>query len=175
MPLSDNPYRLKVELNTDKALVAVTVLKRDDDSVVETAEFPAADVAATLRLQVGLYGLSKLLQDRTSEVPAGPGKVAAMRDLNGQLKLGVWEKERKIGAPVVSAEVEALAELKGISVAEAQGALRGYSKEVRVKILAHPTIVAKAAEVRAKRGTATGVSLDDSRPRLPARTAVSLA
>lgn len=161
MPVSDNPYRLSIELNKDKVAVIITVKKREDDSVVETAEFPASDIHANLRTDVGLYGLSKLLQDRTSQVDAGPGKIAAMRELADQLKAGVWEKERKVGAPIVSAEVEALAQLKQITVPEAQGALRAYSKEVRAKILANPRIVEAAAAIRAARASATAVTLDD--------------
>lgn len=161
MPASDNPYRLTVKLDTEKAIVNVKVLKRDDDSEVESSDFAASDIAENLRRQVGLYGLSKLLQDRTSETAAGPGKVAAMKELLEQLKAGVWEKERKVGAPVVSAEVEALAEIKGISVAEAQAALRTYSKDVRAKILSNEKIVAKATEIRAKRASSTAVDLGD--------------
>lgn len=77
-----------------------------------------------------------------------------------QLLDGVWEKEREGGGPTVSAEVEALAEIKGISVADAQKALRGYDKEARAKILANPKIKAKADQIRKAR-EAEPVSLGD--------------
>lgn len=162
MPLSDNKFRLSVELDAEALAVAVSVIKRDDDSVVESETFPAGDIHENVRSKVGLYGLSKLIQDRSSDTPAGPGKLASMREVFELLKAGTWERERKAGAPVVSAEVEALASLKGITVAEAQTALRKYTKEQREKILANETIVAKANEIRKGReANVAAVNLDD--------------
>lgn len=173
MALSDNKFRLSVLLNklakepTDEfpnglpaMSVNVNVIKREDDTVVESETFLAGEIGENVRGDVALYGLSKLLQDRSSDTPAGPGKLAAMREVMELLKAGTWERERKAGAPVVSAEVEALAEIKNISVAEAQAALRKYSKETRDQILANPKIVERAAAIRERRGKAE-VSLDD--------------
>lgn len=161
MALSDNPFRNRVTLKPDALTILVEVIKRDDESVVETAEFAGADVHTNLRNNVALYGLSKLLQDRTSEVPTGPGKVAAMKELMEQFKSGTWTAERKAGAPVVSAEVEAVAELKGCTTAEAQLSLKGYDVETRKKILANPKVVALAQEIRGRRTAATPTDLSD--------------
>ena len=78
MATSTNPFRTKVDLDATAQKIKVQILKKDDDSVVEEGEFSASDVHANLRSNVVLYGLSKLLQDRTSEVEVGPGKIAAM-------------------------------------------------------------------------------------------------
>jgi hypothetical protein len=78
-----------------------------------------------------------------------------------QLLSGVWEKEREGGGPTVSAEVEALAKIKGKPVAAIQKALREYDKEARAKILANPKVVAMAAEIRKAREEAVTVDLDD--------------
>jgi len=164
MATSTNPFRTKVDLNAETQRIKVQIIKKDDESVVEEGEFAAADVHANLRHNVALYGLSKLLQDRTSEVEVGPGKIAAMGAVMDNFKAGNWVQERKSGTPVVSAEVEALAALKGLSVAEAQAALKKYDVEVRKQILANPTIVAKAEEIRAARKTAEGIDLSNLLP-----------
>jgi hypothetical protein len=106
------------------------------------------------------------LSDRTSDVAFGTGaspeeKMAAWGEVAELLKQGVWERERKAGAPVVSAEVEALAEIKGISVAEAQTALRKYDKATKEKILSNAKIVEKAKEIKAKREKAESLDLGD--------------
>lgn len=161
MATSTNPYRTKVALIAATMSIKVTVIKKEDESVLEEAEFVATEVADNLKGDVALYGLSKLLQDRTSEVEVGPGKIAAMQALFDQFKKGVWSAERKVGSPVVSAEVEALAQIKGITVAEAQSALKKYSADVKAKILANDQIVKLAEEIRASRKAAEGISLDD--------------
>ena len=158
-----NPYGLKVDLNAEDGQVAVTVRKREGEgfTTVEQESFSIEGIHDSLSPLVGLYGLSKLLQDRTSQIDAGPGKLDAMREVYALFEKGEWEKERVAGAPTVSAEVEALAEIKGISVAVAQKALREKTPEQRAKILAHPSVVAKAAEIKAARDGADAVDLDD--------------
>ena len=161
MATSDNPYRNSVELDTENMKVKVSVIERASGNEVESGEFQVKDIPENLRPHVALYGVSKLLQDRTSETPTGPGKLEAMNQLWEQFKAGIWEKPRQVGSPVVSAEVEALAELKGISVAQAQAALRKYDKETREKILSHETITKRAQEIRATRENASAVDLGD--------------
>lgn len=164
MATSQNPFRTRVTLNAEKLSILIEILKKDDESVVESGEFVASDVAKNIQSNVVLYGLSKLLQDRTSETEVGPGKIAAIVAVMEQFKAGNWVAERKSGSPVVSAEVEALAALKGLSVAEAQAALKKYDVEVRKQILSNPSIVAKAEEIRNARKAAEGISLDELLP-----------
>ena len=161
MPITEkSAYRLSVELKADDATVNVQVIERESGEVVESETFQAREVADNIKTNVALYGLSKLLQDRSSDTDSGPEKLDAMREVFSMLKGGQWEKERKAGAPVVSAEVEALAQLKKITVAQAQAALRKYTKEQREKILGNAAIVAKAKEIRdARQGVE--VSFDD--------------
>lgn len=158
-----NPFGLKIDLDPENEKITVIVRKRDGENFVdvETEDFKIEDVAEELRPNVGCYGLSKILQDRTSEVKAGPDKMAAMREVMSQLTAGQWEKERVVGAPTVSAEVEALAKLKGITIPDAQRALKKYAADVREKILANPQVVELAAAIRKEREGAEAVSLDD--------------
>ncbi len=160
MARSDNPFRLTADLDAEKGGIVFKILNRESEAEVERLEVKANEVHENIRMAVGLYGLSKLLQDRTSEVPAGPGKAAAMSEVLALLRAGTWEKERQVGAPVVSAEVEALAAIYGKTVPEIQAALKGYSAEQRKAILAAPTVIAKAAEIKAKRDAAPAPTLD---------------
>lgn len=169
MALSDAKHRLAVKLNAELMAVEVSVIERESEKEVGKRSFLAAEIHDNVKALTGLYGLSKVLQDRTSDVSFGgkdstatpEEKLAAMDEVFGLLREGTWERERKAGAPVVSAEVEALAALKGITVAEAQTALRKYTKELREKILSHQSIVDKAKEIKAAREKAAGISLDD--------------
>lgn len=159
-----NPYGLKVDLDTENGSVNVLVRKREGEGFadVDTGSFALENVHESLQANVALYGLSKLLQDRTSQVDAGPSKLDAMGEVMALLEKGEWEKERTAGAPTVSAEVEALAEIKGVSVAVIQKAIRNYTAEQRTKILASPSVVARAATIKATREADTAsVSLDD--------------
>lgn len=156
-----NPYALSVNLNTESMSVDVTVKERESGDVVDTFVFPASDIHENLKGNVALYGYSKLLQDRSSDTPTGPDKLAAMKGVAEQLAGGQWEKERKVGAPTVSCEVEALAQLKQISVPQAQAALRRYDKAQRQKILENDKIVALAAEIREARAGEEVVDISD--------------
>lgn len=161
MSRANNPYRTTVDLNTENMSVDVSIIARETDEVVASESFAAGDIHESLRQQVSLYGYSKLLQDRASDVKLGPEKLEAMQGIAAQLAAGQWAKERKIGAVVVGANVEALARLKNISVPQAQAALKGYPKETREKILAHPDVVALAETIRAERGEQELPTLDD--------------
>lgn len=148
MPKSTNPYGLRPKLDTEARSVIMRVVQKENDEVVDEHTFAFNDVHETLRGNVALYGLSKLLSDRASDIETGPEKIAAMKEVMAQLAEGTWQKERKAGMPTVAAEVEALAELKQCTVAEAQSALRAYSKEARAEILANPRIVELAKRIR---------------------------
>lgn len=154
-------YSTAVKLNVETMSVDVTIKERESDEIVDTGSFPASEIHDDLKSHVALYGYSKLLQDRTSDTPTGPDKLAAMKDTAAQFAAGQWQKERKVGAPTVSAEVEALAQLKSISIPQAQAALRRYDKAQREKILSNDQIVALAKEIRAAREAEEVVNLDE--------------
>ena len=161
MPITDrSAFRLKVELNTEAATVNVSVIDRESEDVVASESFEARVLPDNVKPFVALYGLSKLLQDRSSDTDSGPEKLDAMRGVFDMFKAGQLEKERRSGAPVVSAEVEALAQLKGYTVAQVQAGLRKYTKEQREKILSSAAVVAKAKEIRSAREN-TEASFDD--------------
>jgi hypothetical protein len=168
MALSTAKHRVVVDLDAATMIATMTIIDRESEKPVSNGVFKlgASEIHETLRPMVGLYGIKALLSDRTSDVAFGTGaspeeKMAAWGEVAELLKQGVWERERKAGAPVVSAEVEALAEIKGISVAEAQTALRKYDKATKEKILSNAKIVEKAKEIKAKREKAESLDLGD--------------
>ena len=161
MAVRTNPYGLSVDLNVEDMAIEASVLEKASGEVVDSHVFPVEEVHESLRPHTALYGYSKLLQDRSSDTKTGPDKLAAMKLVAEQLAAGQWQKERKVGAPTVSAEVEALAQLKQISIPKAQASLRAYDKEQREKILANPRIVELAAQIREARSQEEIESLDD--------------
>lgn len=152
-------YRTKVKLNTEDMAVEVDILEKESNEITVSEVFLASEIHASVKQQVALYGLSKLLQDRASDVKVGPEKIVAMQAVMTQLASGEWARERKVGAIVVSAEVEALSRVKSITVPQAQAALKGYPKEAREKILGHEKVVAMAVTIRAEREGAESVDL----------------
>lgn len=156
----NNPFGLRAKLNVENMSVDFSVIDKKEDKEVETKSFKASDIHSNLHKMVALYGLSKLLQDRSSDTPTGPGKLVAMEEVAVILAGGEWERERKVGAPVVRPEVEALAQLKGCTVADIQATLKKYTKEAREKVFANPKVIAAATAIRAARETAS-VDLSD--------------
>lgn len=156
-------YSLNIDLNTDNRSVDITVREKVEGEFnpLDTQSFGIDGIHEDLKLSVELYGLSKLLQDRSSGTPKGPDKLAAMNEVFAQLVSGQWTKERARGAAVVSAEVEALAELKGCDIATIQRSLKNYSKEQKELIFAKDAVKAKAAEIRARRENTDTIQLDD--------------
>jgi hypothetical protein len=137
---------------------SVLVLSLGDD---ELARFDFADLPEELDekfLELGRK--TKLANFAASAKSEGLERIDMIRDGWAQLMAGTWEKEREGGGPTVSAEVEALAKIKGATVAAIQKALREYSKEQRAKILGSERVVAEAAKIKAARETAA-VNLDD--------------
>jgi len=173
MSRGDNQYKTSVALNVEDMSVDVSIVVRADESIAASESFAAADIHDSIKSQVALYGYSKLLQDRASDVPIGPEKLEAMKGVAAQLAAGQWAKERKIGAVVTSPEVEALAQLKSISVPAAQAALKAYPKEVREQILGNEAIVKLAAEIRTAREASEVASLDDFVPQAQPETAAA--
>ena len=154
---------LRAQEDTAAMTVTISVVDFESDTVQDKDVFAFEDVAESLRDRVSLYGLKKLLMDRTSQVKDNPIlKLKGMGEVLLRLGAGEWSAERVAGGlGVVSPEVEALAGLKGISIPDAQKALKAYSSEQREKILANPKIVAEAAKIKAAREKETPETLDD--------------
>lgn len=155
--------RMKVELNPEDRAVTYSVLDREnDDALVTSRTFSGKNVHADLVDRIWVYGLRAFLSDRTSDTKVSEGveeKLNAMSDVLEMLEAGEWEKEREVGARIVSAEVEALAELNSCSISDIQASLKRYPEEARKKMFSHPDVVAKANEIRARRESTAPLDL----------------
>lgn len=160
-------YGLKVDLDPETMSVVFIVRERNDKGELEEItrkSYPYSDVHPDLDALTKLYGLSKLYQDRTSDKKVseyGEQKLTFIDEVRDQINEGKWERERTAGSPTVSAEVEALAELKNCSVADIQKSLRKYTKEQKEKVFSNPTVVAKAAEIKSARESQIDIDMDD--------------
>lgn len=132
------------------------------DKVVADRQYDIAELPQAIVDRVTAYGLNKVLTDRTSDETDKVAKLDAMDSVFAMLKDGEWKKERQVGAIVVSAEVEALAEWRtGGDIAMAQKALASYDKDTRKKILANPEVVKRAAAIKERREAVQVANLDD--------------
>ncbi len=132
----------------------------DGDTTLRSFDF--ATLPAELDDQfLSLGRKTKLANFAASAKSEGRPRLEMIDEGWAQLSDGVWEKEREGGGPTVSAEVEALAKLKGKPVAAIQKALREYDKETRAKILGNAKVVEEAAKIRKAREEAVTVELDD--------------
>lgn len=132
----------------------------DGDTTLRTFDF--ANLPEELDEKFLLLGRkTKLANFAASAKSEGRDRLDMIDDGWQQLLDGVWEKEREGGGPTVSAEVEALAKIKGKPVAAIQKALREYDKETRAKILANPKVAEEAKRIKAAREASVTVELDD--------------
>ena len=121
--------------------------------------YDVAEYEDDINAKVLMFGAKSLFQARASQVDNAE-KVAYWAALDAQLRGGSWESERTHTVRVVSAEVEALAQIKDVSVAEIQVALKSLEEEKRAKVLANPAVAKLATTIREKR-EATVVDLED--------------
>ena len=152
--------RLSVSYSDSYEDITFSVLDADD-KVITNRVFSVIALPADNLAHVCAYGLNKVLTDRTSDEKDKNVKLQSMDEVYELLLTGEWAKERVVGAPVVGAEVEALADIMQLSIPEAQAALAAYSKEQRKQILANEEVVKRAMKIRTRRSAATPASLDE--------------
>lgn len=150
----------KVGIRVDYEDTKVIMKVMDGKVEKDRAGFDFSALPDLIQAQVSLYGLNKVLQDRTSDEKDKEAKLYAMDGVYSQLMDGVWKKDRVGGAPTVRIEVEALAELKGVSVSAVQKALKDYTPEQKDQIFANPALVEIVARLRSEREEESP-SLDD--------------
>lgn len=107
-------------------------------------------------VSLAAYGLSQILQDRTSDLTPKNGispaeRIDAMVGIfNDTIKEGYFKKPTKKAAAtrIDIALIEAIAELKEVSITAAETALKGKSKEERDGIAALPQVATIIARIR---------------------------
>jgi len=161
MPRKSSEYRLRPELNVDQMSVRFDVVDSDDVVQESSDTFRFNALSDEFQKRTSLHGLNTLLQQRTSGTTIANGKLASMEEYYARLVAGEWAKERVGGPGVVSAEVEAVATLKKVSIPAAQKALKSLDEATRKKVLENPQVVKLAAEIKAKREAGAEVDLAD--------------
>jgi len=154
--------KLRLSVSYSDSYELVTFVAVDEqDQIVAKREYLVNDLPSDNSAHTHAYGLNKLLTDRTSDIKDKMAKLDAMDTVFEFLCSGEWAKERVVGAPVVSCEVEALAQIMELTIPETQAALAAYSKEQRVQILGNEEVVTRADAVRKARKTKALASLDE--------------
>ena len=120
------------------------------------------DIPSEMAYRVFDYGLAKLGMDRASQVDMGLDKITRINQVWDDLCDGIWEREATRTGPVVAAWIEALAEIKGATVADIQKSLKAYTDEQKEAIKANPRVAKRAEEIANERKESGGeVDLDD--------------
>ena len=129
-----------------------------DGETKETLEINPSEFPEVIQQEITVYGLSKIVDDRLSQVPAAM-KIAQARLLVEQFTLGNWKAERTGGIHLLPLVIEAIVQAKGCSVAQAQEAYRRLDDEQRLVL--KDNLSEQMAEIAEARKEAEEVSLDD--------------
>lgn len=151
----------KVRMKWEDDVDALTVTGTDKVTGASIT-FGYEQVSEANRPKLICFALKTLLATRTSSVDPDD-KLDAMQDVVALLGTDAWEKEREGGGlSVVSVFTEAVAAVQGITIPQAQRALKGLSPKARDGIKAHPKVKAEMARIKEERDAADEtISLDD--------------
>ena len=155
--------RLSVSYSDSYEVVKFALIDENDHTVT-TREYSVNDLPLDNSAHVHAYGLNKVLTDRTSGQKSKAAKLLEMDEVFELLKEGEWAKERVVGAIVVSPEVEALAAMQNMTIADTQTALAQYDKDTRKAILGREDVQRAAKAIRGGRKEAPIKTLDDMIP-----------
>lgn len=162
--------RTQVDVQGDRVVFIFGKGTGEDWQALDSADFDYSKLPEDMQRQMGLYGLRKALMDRTSEYStpmqdAGDPrvKIDAMQDLwEGLFLRGQWKAERKgSGGGGVPLVVEAIAEHKDVSVAQAQKAWKQQTDEQKETIKENPEIAAIMRRLQDERAQEDEVDLSD--------------
>ena len=104
------------------------------DNETESVElYDYNDLPETIRDQVAVYGLGKVLQDRNSGTAADE-KLAGMTATYTSLAAGQWKAERTFGARLLPAIIEVIGKAKGCTVTQAQAAWRACDDAMKLAL-----------------------------------------
>lgn len=166
-----SPFTVRVdyqlhETDPNKDCIVVSQYKRiedGDNELMDQETFIPSEWGPTCQRRNILYGGSKVLQDRTAEESKEPTRLDSMREVAKRFKEeDAWEKERESSGPTVRDEVQALANIKGVGVADIQRSLRKLDAEMREKVLSSSAVKAEVERMRAEATDATAdLDFDD--------------
>lgn len=131
----------------------------EDGGILEG--FNANRLPANVVEWLTMYGLKQKLADTVSDVEDTDGKLEGMRAMFDRLMQGETSMERSSGSRQVAAWIEAVAELKGVSIAAVQATLKSYTEAQKKKLRESDKVKAKTAAIEEQRKNATSVDMDD--------------
>lgn len=154
---------MKIDYQSDAESVTISVISVDEttkeETVIDSATFKVSEVPATLKHgekeeSLVVYGLKKLLQDRTSQIPEPEEKLAAMREQYEQhFTQGLWKAPSSVSVRKAAIDplfAQAVADLKGFSVAKSMALLQALDKDTRQEIREADAVVKRIEELRAE-------------------------
>ena len=131
---------------------------KTDTSTGEMFEVNLDQFPEEIQAEIAVYGLTKILDDRGSQVHADQ-KIAFCGELVSQMEAGNWKAERTGGIHLLPVVIQAIVESKGCSITAAQTAYRLLDDEQRVVLKTNLAI--SMAEISETRKAEEDVELDD--------------
>ncbi len=129
-----------------------------DGSTNETIQITLSDFPQGIQDEISVYGLSKIVDDRLSQVPADM-KMSQVEGLVNQLMAGDWKAERTGGIRFLPAVIEAIKQAKGCTIAAAQDAYRELDDEQRIVLKTN--LADQILKIEEARKEAAAVDLED--------------
>lgn len=160
--------RIKYILSSNQVNVQAVQKEEGKDPVVTKEEIFSIDglqeklINGDGFVSLAAYGLSQLLQDRTSDLTPKNGvtphdRIGAMADFfEDTIKEGFFRKpsvRKAAGARIDMALIEAVAEVKGVSITAAEEALKEKTKEEQAGIAAIPRIAEIISRIKEEAGS----------------------
>jgi hypothetical protein len=145
--------RYSWQRNADKGTATKVDSETEKSLTILGFELPKA-----IQAEIFVYGISKIIDDRLSQVAADL-KLPEMSKLTEQFQAGEWKAERTAGARFLPTVIEAIAKIKGCSVAAAQAAYRGLDEEQRTVLKGN--LAEQITAIEEAREKAAEVGLDD--------------
>ncbi len=154
--------KMSYTMLADSVVVAVTNTTQDGEGndVVETVAehtFAVADLPEVLKdgdkeKSVLVYGLTKLLQDRTSQVKAPADKLEAMTTYFKEFfTQGLWKAPSVAGerkAAIDPLFAQAVAELKGWSIAQSTAIIQSVDADTRKQLRESEAVAEQIKKLR---------------------------
>jgi hypothetical protein len=154
-------FRMRPVIDETSLALHFEVLDRESEEVLDTSPVFKYREVEHFDAKIKMHGLNTLLQQRTSQTDIEAGKLKEIGEYFELLKSGEWARERVGGPGVVSAEIEAIAKIKGVTIPQVQKALKAMDETTRAKVLANAKVVEMAKAIREEREETREVSLVD--------------
>lgn len=139
----------------------VLTISENKENGATLATIDRAKYPAEIQQNLTDYGFKQVMSDRTNTAATPADRVKQARELDAQFLRGEWIAEGTRTAPVVSVLAEAIAEIKGCSIADAQRALAKQDDKAKDALRQNPKVKAVIERLEKERKASDGVELGD--------------